>query len=206
MKLYAATTNSGKLRDFAAAAEGAVEILPLPSIREIPEPVEDALTFAGNAEVKAIYYSKRAPGFMVMADDSGLEVNGLDGAPGVRSARFADDHSYELNSAAGRDQRNNDLLVALLREMPGASRSARFVCALAVARDGQIVYTAEGYVAGEILPEPRGDKGFGYDPLFLLPELNKTTAELDADEKWRHSHRGRAFRNLLPGLIRLEGR
>src|ERR1700722_10076056 len=127
MVLYAATTNDGKIQDFAAAGVSDATILPMPGLDKIVEPVEDAPDFAGNARLKAAYYSRHAPGLLVMADDSGLEVEGLDGEPGVRSARYADDAGYDLHSGARRDDRNNAyLLDRLTWTSAWASRRARF--------------------------------------------------------------------------------
>jgi XTP/dITP diphosphohydrolase len=162
----------------------------------MPEPVEDADTFLGNAELKAAAYSLLAPGLMVMADDSGLEVEALGGEPGVRSARFAEDAGF--TDGATKDERNNALL---LRRLSGVrDRGGRFVCALAVARDGVVVWRASGACEGVILEEARGVDGFGYDPLFLVPSLGRTMAELSREEKWGVSHRGQAFRGLLAGI------
>lgn len=196
--LYIATGNAGKRRDFAAAAElSGFSILPLPGLGRIPEPPEDQPTFAGNARGKAIYYSSMLPGQLVLADDSGLEAAGLGGAPGVRSARYAADGCFAPPGLTP-DARNN---LRLLRELTGvANRSARYVCALAAARDACIIAVAEGSVEGQILTAPRGGGGFGYDPLFYLPALGCTMAELSGEEKWKLSHRGRAFRALLPLL------
>jgi XTP/dITP diphosphohydrolase len=198
MILYAATSNAGKLREFATSASGAgVEVLALPGLEGMPEPVEDAATFMGNAEKKAVAYSLLAPGKMVFADDSGLEVAVLDGRPGVRSARFADDCEFQIGEGS-KDDRNNRALLTL---MPDAgNRCARFLCALAMARDGEVLLRAEGEVAGELLYRTQGDGGFGYDPLFLVPHLGVTMAELPADRKWEISHRGNAFRSLLAQL------
>jgi XTP/dITP diphosphohydrolase len=210
MRLYVATTNPGKLRDFAHAAEehmpadgtgsdanGRIDIVPLPDLAEIPAPPEDELTFAGNAQAKALYYSQLAPGLMVLADDSGLEVTCLDNAPGVRSARYADDLKFPAAPAATVDERNN---AALLREMDGVPencRQARYHCVLALALNGEVLATADGTVEGTILNAPRGEGGFGYDPLFFLPELEQTMAELDPAARLSVSHRGRALRQLL---------
>jgi XTP/dITP diphosphohydrolase len=162
-------------------------ILPLPGLDAIDAPAEDAPTFEGNAREKAIYYSRFLPGEMVLADDSGLEVDHLQGAPGVRSARFAAD--------AGVDLDNNHYL---LQRLAGADdRCARYRCVLAVARDGTVVEIAEGTVEGRILCTPRGNGGFGYDPLFYLPALERTMAEMDDEARWAQSHRGQAFRTLL---------
>jgi XTP/dITP diphosphohydrolase len=174
---------------------------------EMPEPVEDAPTFMANAELKAVAYSRLAlaagrAGLLVFADDSGLEVQALDGEPGVRSARFAEDAGYGAGTGAKKDERNNGLLLDRLTWTSAwASRAARFVCALALARDGEVLLRAEGEVDGEILRKPRGTDGFGYDPLFLVPPLGLTMAELGPEQKWEVSHRGRAFRELL-GKVR----
>ncbi len=215
--IYAATTNGGKLREFAECGRGeGVEVLPLPGIEFLPVPVEDASTFMGNAELKARAYSRalmerQGPGLLVMADDSGLEVEALGGRPGVHSARFAEEMGFgpEIEPSLAdvwrgmtKDMRNNLCLLSLLEQLPSVRegrslRFGRFVCALALARDGEVVLRAEGSVSGEVLMGPRGANGFGYDPLFLLPELGLTMAELDPERKWAVSHRGRAFRELL---------
>jgi XTP/dITP diphosphohydrolase len=207
MTIYAATSNKGKLREFAESASGeGIEVLALPGLASMPEPVEDAVTFMGNAELKAIAYSQLAPGLLVFADDSGFEVDALGGQPGVRSARFADDMGFEVGQGS-KDERNNRCVLSLLSALPQTSeftstRAARFVCALALARDGEVLLRAEGRVEGEMLHEPRGTNGFGYDPLFLVPSLGLTTAELPAEQKWQVSHRGNAFRNLLTELVK----
>jgi XTP/dITP diphosphohydrolase len=202
MTLYTATSNPGKLREFATSVSTHnIKVLPLPNLATLPEPVEDAPTFMGNAELKARAYSLTAPGLFVLADDSGLEVPALANEPGVRSARYADDAGYDLHSGAMRHARNNALLLeTLARTSTWVDRSARFVCALALARDGQILLRSEGFVEGEILHAPRGTDGFGYDPLFLIPALGLTFAELSPEQKWGLSHRGRAFRVLLGAI------
>ena len=206
MQIYVATSNPGKLRDFAqtAVSEG-IEILPIPGLAAMPEPVENASDFAGNAALKAIAYSLLAPGLLVLADDSGLEVKALGGQPGVRSARFAEDKSFEPGSGPSKDERNNRCLLSLLHQVGAGlegrpSRQARFVCALALAQDGQILHGAGGTTEGVILDAPRGTSGFGYDPLFLLPSMGATMAELEPAAKWNNSHRGNAFRSLLDTL------
>ncbi len=200
LTLHIATTNPGKLRDFAAAASDRVPIAPLPHLAAIPAPPEDAPTFAANASAKAIYYSAAAPGLTVLADDSGLEVDALASAPGVRSARFADDHHYVTRRPLPPDQRNNLCLLDLLASTRDGYRQARYRCALAAARDGVLVAVGEGTVEGEILAIPRGNGGFGYDPLFLLPDEGLTMAELAPADKLAFSHRGRALRALLHNL------
>jgi len=204
MTLYAATTNPGKLAEFAASASSqGLAVEALPNLAQMPGPVEDAPTFIGNAERKALAYSLLALGKLVFADDSGLEAEALNGQPGVRSARFADDLNFEANfpgSQTTRDTRNNRCLLSLLKQLPNPSRAARFVCALALARDGKVLLRAEGEVNGLLLESPRGKQGFGYDPLFLVPHLNLTMAELSREQKWQLSHRGNAFRSLLTQL------
>jgi XTP/dITP diphosphohydrolase len=206
MRLYVASSNPGKLRDFARAAEGhlpggrPIQIEPLPGLADLPAPPEDGPTFAANACAKAVYYSRLAPGLMVMADDSGLEVDALGGQPAVRSARYADDLGYELDSGAKIDDRNNALLVSQMMQLPLEPRTARYRCVLALARDGEVLASADGAVEGCIVTEPRGEGGFGYDPLFFLPELGKTMAELDPGTRLSLNHRGRALRKLLEGL------
>lgn len=196
LKLYAATSNPGKLRDFAVAAQNLC-IEPLPGLSEITAPAEDEPTFAGNARVKAIYYSRFAPGQIIVADDSGLEVDALHGEPGVRSARYASDGGFETHEPANIDQRNNRYLLSKLENAPEGQRRARYRCVLAAARDGACLFTGEGTVEGEIMTQPRGEKGFGYDPLFYLPDLGKTMAEIDLETKHSISHRGKALRALL---------
>ena len=200
MTLYIATSNAGKLRDFAAAATPDISLTPLPGLKQIEPPSEDEPTFEGNARLKAIYYSRYAPGSIVVADDSGLEVDALQGAPGVRSARYAEDHSFAGPPSSTPDQRNNLCLLAALQNTPEEARHARYRCVLAAAHDGQILAIGHGAVEGHILNSPRGAQGFGYDPLFYLPERRKTMAELDLQTKLAFSHRGRAFKALLGSL------
>ena len=212
MRLYAATTNPGKLRDFLSAlhqqpvAGEPITIQPLPQLAEIPAPREDEPTFEGNARAKAIYYSLHAPDALLLADDSGLEVMCLDDAPGVRSARYAEDQAqalgFPLMPAATLDERNNFALLRALNGVPEHCRRARYRCVLALARAGQVLTTAEGSVEGRILAAPRGPGGFGYDPLFLVPEHGLTMAELDPAVRLAINHRGRALRSLLEKLPR----
>jgi XTP/dITP diphosphohydrolase len=194
--LYIASTNPGKLRDFSlAAASHGISILPLPGLNAIEAPAEDGPTFADIACDKAIYYSRFLPGEMVLADDSGLEVDFLTGAPGVRSARYAADAGF--HEADSPDANNNLLLLQQLAGVADNERGGRYRCALAVAQDGSPWLAAEGAVEGRILTAPRGSGGFGYDPLFYVPSLDHTMAEIDDRSRWTHSHRGRAFRALL---------
>ncbi len=197
--LYVATGNAGKLRDFALAAAQASDgwaIEVLPGLGAIAAPEETGATFDENARLKALFYAGYAPGELVLADDSGLEVDALGGAPGVYSARYAE----RIGCFAGTpDTRNNSCLLEQLTDVP-APRTARYQCALAVARSGAIVCEADGSVEGEILMRGRGTEGFGYDPLFWLPPLGKTMAELDRGTRLGLSHRGAALRKLLPKL------
>lgn len=202
MVLYVATSNPGKLRDFSTAAATAsiadrVTILPLPGLSEIPAPAEDQPTFEGNAILKARFYSRHAPGQIVLADDSGLEVNCLNGEPGVRSARYADDVGFPNTFSSSQDERNNAALLRAMDGIPPNCRCARYRCVLAAARDGEIIHTASGTVEGKILLAPQGEGGFGYDPLFFLPELNKAMSEINLETKLTLSHRGRALIALL---------
>ena len=194
--LYVASTNPGKLRDFSlAATRQGLLILPLPGLDAIEPPPEDAPTFADNAREKAIYYSRFLPGEMVLADDSGLEVDFLAGAPGVRSARYAADAGFRQATAT--DANNNLFLLQQLGGVAESERAARYHCALALAQDGTCVLASRGTVEGRILSNPKGNGGFGYDPLFYVPALDQTMAELDDRTRWAHSHRGEAFRALL---------
>jgi len=191
-RVLIATSNPGKLRDFAGAAVAhGITVASLPDFDSLPGVREDGATFEANARKKAEHYSRFASGEMVLADDSGLEVDALGGAPGLHSARYA------ATSAEGNadDCANN---ARLLRELSrAADRTARFVCVIAAARDGCMLSTFRGEAQGRILEAPRGAGGFGYDPLFFFPALGKTFAELSAEEKAGVSHRGAAFRKVL---------
>lgn len=199
LTLYAATSNPGKLAEFQAAAREApiaLQVEPLPGFASLPHCLEDGATFAENARKKALHYSGLADG-LVFADDSGLEVDALGGAPGVLSARYSvHAGSPAPNLDAGSDARNNEKLLRALAALPQVRRQARFICVIALARAGRLLDTFEGRAEGVIADAPRGRGGFGYDPLFLLPELSRTFGELAPEEKLRHSHRGRAFRAL----------
>lgn len=192
MKLWCATGNPGKLREFqnAATAMG-VEIEGLPDFRGIPECIESGTTFAENAILKAHHYAPYAPG-PVFADDSGLVVDALGGAPGVYSARFA--------GPGATDEANNRLLLDRLRGVE--NRRARFVCVIAFVNDGELQGTFNGAVEGEMLDAPRGPGGFGYDPLFFYPPFGCTFGEASEEQKLTVSHRGQAFREMLSALSR----
>jgi XTP/dITP diphosphohydrolase len=201
-KILIATSNPGKLRDFAGAAQRhGVEIAGVPGFSSLPSVVEDGLTFEANARKKAEAYSQHVPGEIVVADDSGLEVEALKGAPGVHSARYAapDLENKQPHEASANmdDNANNARVLRELKDIPRAQRSGRFVCVLAAARDGKTLATFRGTSEGVILDSPRGTNGFGYDPLFYFPQIEKTFAELSAEEKSKYSHRGAAFRKFL---------
>ena len=198
-RVLVATSNPGKIRDLigAAAAHG-IEIATLPGFASLATVIEDGLTFEANARKKAEHYSHFSEGELVIADDSGLEVDALQGAPGVRSARYAaDEHSPDGESGNSDDEANNNRLLRELHEVPDEFRTGRFVCVIAVARNGHTLGTFHGKAEGIILHARRGAGGFGYDPLFFFPQIGKTFAELTAEEKAQYSHRGAAFRQFL---------
>lgn len=195
--IYVASSNAGKLRDFAgAAAPHGIAIAGIPDFASLPLVVEDGQTFEENARKKAEQYSQHAPGEIVLADDSGLEVDALGGAPGVHSARYAADQPHLADENTD-DEANNARVLRELRKVPPEKRTARFVCVLAAARDGKTLASFRGTAEGVILGAPRGRNGFGYDPLFYFPQIQKTFAELGAEEKAQYSHRGAAFRQFL---------
>ncbi len=190
--IVVATTNPGKLGEVLAVFNMAgARMRALSEFPPYPEPVEDGTTFAANAALKACYYS-RMTGHWALADDSGLVVDALDGAPGIRSARYA--------GTRGDDQANNAKLIQALAGIPDDRRSARFRCAVALADGETVLATAEGVIEGRIIDHRRGRNGFGYDPHFLVPELGLTTAELTPEEKNRRSHRGQALRIIFPKI------
>jgi len=196
-RVLIATSNPGKLRDFAAAAAAhGIEIAGIPNFSCLPPAVEDGQTFEENARKKALEYSRYAPREIVVADDSGLEIDALGGAPGVHSARYAADQPH-LADANTDDEENNARVLRELKNVPTDERTGRFVCVLAAARDGAFLEAFTGVAEGFILDAPRGTNGFGYDPLFYFPQMYKTFAELSAEEKSKYSHRGAAFRQLL---------
>ncbi|HKT52789.1 MAG TPA: RdgB/HAM1 family non-canonical purine NTP pyrophosphatase [Candidatus Angelobacter sp.] len=198
-RIYLATTNPGKLRELREAAQPCkLEVEPLPALAELPPAIEDGKTFEENARIKAEYYSRHAHGEVVLAEDSGLEVDELGGAPGVYSARYA---AVLAHGVAGHensdDQANNQALIAQLERFQAGPHAGRYVCVIALAKDGRTLETFRGKAEGELITTPRGTGGFGYDPLFYFPILEKTFAELPLAEKRRHSHRGEAFRRFL---------
>lgn len=197
--IYLATSNPGKVREFREAAQAlALDLDPLPGLSDIRPPVEDGTTFEQNARIKAEYYSTFIPGELVLAEDSGLAVDALRGAPGVYSARYAamlksGDTSHENSD----DQANNLALITQLERLSSSDFAGKYVSVIALARDKKTLVTVTGEAHGQLLTTPRGTGGFGYDPLFYFPLLNKTFAELSLDQKREHSHRGQAFRRFL---------
>jgi len=205
-RILIATSNAGKLRDFAgAAASHGVSVEGLPNFGSLPPVFEDGKTFEENARKKAEQYSLSAPGEIVLADDSGLEVDALNGAPGVHSARYAADNFQEVGNNTN-DDANNARVLRQLQGVPAERRTARFVCFIVAARDGRSLATFRGAAEGVILDHLQGTNGFGYDPMFYFPEVRKTFAELSAEQKSRYSHRGAAFRMALDWLDTLSGK
>ncbi len=196
MKIYCATTNPGKLREFGLIAAhyggGRLEVESVPGLKQIEAPEETGATFAENAELKARFYSRFVDG-LVFADDSGLAVDALGGAPGIYSARYAGEGAT--------DALNNALVV---RNLAGiADRRARFVCAIAVARGGEVVGVFEDFVEGEMVDEARGSYGFGYDPLFYYPPFGCTFGEAEPERKLLVSHRGKAMGRMIGWVVGL---
>jgi XTP/dITP diphosphohydrolase len=196
MRVLIASSNKGKLRDFAAVASlHGVEVELIPSFSSLPLAIEDGVTFEENARKKAEHYSRYVPGQLVLADDSGLAVDALNGAPGVRSARYAASDGDEHSNSD--DDANNAKVLSEMRDVPDAKRTARFVCVIAVARDRKTVAEFEAAAEGVLLRELRGEGGFGYDPMFFFLSLGKTFAELTPTEKAAVSHRGKAFAKFM---------
>lgn len=198
-----ATRNTGKLREIRSVlGELPVEVTSLEAWSDLPEPVEDGATFAANARLKARYYAQ-ATGCWALADDSGLAVDALDGAPGVYSARFAADDVPPGSDRRAIDQANNDKLLACLAGVAEENRTARFVCYMALDDGEQVLLEADGNVEGRIAHAPAGENGFGYDPLFYVPQLGCTTAEMAPEQKNAISHRGQAVRAFAEALSEL---
>ena len=191
-RLLVATTNPGKMREIRGLLVAApVTLLGLTDLPPIEEPEETGATFDENARLKAIYYGAHFDGLTV-AEDSGLVIDALDGEPGIRSARFLrPDASYVERFAE---------IYRRLAERPGAPPTARFVCALALVRDGRVIYETIGTVEGEIAAAPSGTGGFGYDPIFYYPPYESTLADVTQEDKVRVAHRGQAFRALANWL------
>ena len=192
MKIWCASGNAGKLREFRLAGQLLnVDVEPLSGLKSIVAPEETGTTFEENACLKAAYYSRFAPGFL-FADDSGLAVDTLGGEPGVYSARYAGEQAT--------DDDNNRLVLERLGDNP--NRTARFICVIALAKDGEIVKTFRGEVEGQMLDEARGPGGFGYDPLFYFPPFGCSFGEVDDEKKFSVSHRGNAVRAMLAYLAK----
>lgn len=191
-QLLLATRNSHKTREFAEILGDGFNVHDLADVAELPVVEETGLTFEANAILKAVETSKHFPE-LVVADDSGLEVDGLDGAPGIYSARYAGEHATDAANIA-------KLLAELTRRDP-TPHSARFRCSLALARQGEVLGIFEGVIEGTIVSAPRGSAGFGYDPVFQPQGFRQTFAEISAVEKNRISHRARAIRLLQTALL-----
>ncbi len=191
-RLYCATGNPGKLREFRMAAGHApVEIELVPGFRGIEPAIEDGSTFEENAILKARHYGRHVPG-LLFADDSGLEVDALGGAPGVYSARFS--------GPGATDESNNRLLLEKLKDVPPERRTARFVCAIALVEGDTVRGVWRGEVEGRVLDQARGSAGFGYDPLFFHEPFGRTFGEASDAQKFSVSHRGQALRAMLAAL------
>ncbi len=199
-----ATRNPGKLKEIQQVlGELGMRIVSLNEVGEIREPAEDGRTFAENARKKGLYYA-RATNQWSLADDSGLAIDALDGAPGVRSARYAADQCPQNADRDTIDRTNNTRVLEELRNVPDEKHTARFICHLTLASPEKILIETQGTIEGIITHSPCGSNGFGYDPLFFVPELGCTMAELDPEEKNRISHRGKAvrrFKHLLTDLL-----
>ena len=190
-KILIATTNPGKIREIRGILAGApVDLVTLADLPGIAEPDETGTSFADNARLKALYYAA-ATGLPSVADDSGIEIDALDKAPGVHSARWHG-HDYSVKFRK---------IYELLAEKGAATSAARFVAAVAFAKDGRVAFESRGVVEGTIAPEPKGSNGFGYDPIFFYPPLNCTLAEVTGDAKAQVSHRGAAFRAFRDYLL-----
>lgn len=194
VRLVVATTNQNKIREIRAILDGLdVEIVTLGAWPGIEAPEETGRTFEDNARLKARYYAA-ATGELVVAEDSGLEIDALDGAPGVESARYGGVNATYPERFA--------LIYRALASVNVSHTPARFVCALALARDGAVLFETQGTIEGEIAHQPKGVGGFGYDPIFFFPPFGRTLGEATAAEKSSVSHRGQAFRRLRAFLER----
>ncbi|MCE5340654.1 MAG: XTP/dITP diphosphatase [Planctomycetaceae bacterium] len=208
-KILVATTNQGKLKELSEMLDFNVEWQSLADFPGVTEVEEDGKTFAENARKKALGYAKQT-GLWTLADDSGLMVDALDGAPGVNSARFSSVVS-PANTLAGSEHKNRTLLdhknmaklLDMLKDVPDEKRTARFVCHLCLASPEKSLIETFGTIEGVIIRQEQGTNGFGYDPVFYVPDMKKTVAELASDEKNKISHRGQAIENLKPLLQKL---
>jgi XTP/dITP diphosphohydrolase len=203
MKILLATTNPGKKRELEEMlADIDVELCTLGDIEGVSEVEEDGSTFAENARKKALGYAAQS-GMWTIADDSGLEVDYLDGAPGIHSARFSGVHKDHSDPRNLIDYENIKKLLSLMEGIPQEKRGARFRCALALAKPGEILFETFGTFEGQILTELRGEGGFGYDPVFFVPGIGKTASQMSKQEKNSMSHRHNALVKLLPRLKEL---
>ena len=200
-KILVATTNPGKIAELRAMLDADVQWLGLTEVNGIAEITEDGRTFAENARKKALGYAK-ATGLWAIADDSGLVVDALGGAPGIKSARFSGEKLKDTDRTLI-DHRNIAKVLELLKDIPKEKRTARFVCRLCLASPEEILIETEETLEGLITDKEIGENGFGYDPIFFVPRLNKTVAQLTSEEKNAISHRGNAIRKLKPLLDEL---
>ena len=200
-KILVATTNPGKMAELSAMLDADVQWLSLADFPDVAEVEEDGATFAENARKKATGYA-RATGLWIIADDSGLVIDALNGAPGIHSARF----SGEKKGPSDRtliDESNIEKVLKLMKDTPAKKRTARFVCNLCAASPEEILIETTGSIEGVIATEKQGQNGFGYDPIFYIPNLAKTAAQIDAAEKNKISHRAKAIMKLKPQLAKL---
>ena len=198
-KILVASTNPGKIAELRAMLDADVQWLGFSDFETIGEIKEDGVTFTENARKKALGYA-RAAGCWTIADDSGLVIDALDGAPGVKSARFSGAKDKDRTLL---DHKNMAKVLELLEGVRQEKRTARFVCHLCLASPEKILIETEGVLEGLITEEEKGQNGFGYDPIFFAPALEKTVAQLTAKEKNAVSHRGNAIRKLKPQLNQL---
>jgi len=198
-KIVVATTNPGKIGELEAMLGGDIELLGLADFVGLGEVEEDGLSFEENAVKKAAGYAK-ATGFWTIADDSGLVIDSLGGAPGIKSARFSGEKAEDRTLL---DHKNMAKVLKLLEGVPKEERTARFVCCLCLASPDEVLIQTKGTLEGFITEKEIGENGFGYDPIFFVPHLNKTAAQLTPEEKNAISHRGSAIRKLRPLLNEL---
>jgi len=201
IKILVATTNPGKMAELSAMLDLDVDWLSLSDFPDVPQVAEDGQTFQENARKKALGYAK-ATGLWTIADDSGLVIDALDGAPGVKSARFSGEPAPHQERCLI-DYRNCAKVLDLLKDVPTEKRTARFVCSLCLAKSEEILIETQGKLEGVIAQSPAGCNGFGYDPIFFVPSVGRNVAQLGSEEKNAISHRGNAIRKLKPLLAKL---
>jgi len=198
-KILVATTNPGKLSEISAMLDLDIDWVSLSDFPNINEVKEDGKTFAENARKKALGYAKQT-GLLTLADDSGLVIDALGGLPGITSARFSGEKEKNRGLL---DHKNMQKVLGLLKDTPKEKRTAGFVCCLCLADPHEILIETEGKLEGLIAENQAGSNGFGYDPIFFVPKLNKTVAQLTAQQKNAVSHRGQALQKLKPQLEKL---